>query len=204
MRRITPFVGGGLTGFWTPAYGHAILAADWSPTTHHGLTATLADGRRSWEDYFKHSYQLDETAGTLTIDGELELLPLTYTRAYRFADDRLELELTVTATAACAVAGLVENLPVVKGEWKSRGVTITAGGRRAARSRLTGSASPTVPARPSRWCLSSPRTLRLLPDGLRSSGWRKLGFGRVEVRLPATWTAGQTAVLRYALVPGVG
>jgi hypothetical protein len=32
-RGIAPFLGGGLTLFWTPAYGSAVLAANWSPTT---------------------------------------------------------------------------------------------------------------------------------------------------------------------------
>lgn len=202
MRKITPFLGGGLTGFWTPAYGHAIMAADWSPTTHHGLTATMTDGRRTWEDYFKNSFTLDEAAGTLAIEGEVELLPLTYTRRYRFADDRLEVDLTVTATAPCTVTSLVENLPVVNGEWKSDGVTFTAGGQqegavRSDRVTLATGAGASVGV-----VFDGPQNLRLVPQGLRTGGWRKLAFGRVEVALPATWTAGQTATLRYGLVPG--
>jgi len=201
MRKVTPFLGGGLTGFWTPAYGHAIMAADWSPTTHHGLIATMDDGRRTWEDYFKNSFQLDEAAGTLTIDGEVELLPLKYTRRYRFADDRLAITLTVTATEACQVNALVESLPIVKGEWKSRGVTITAGGQtqgeiRSDRVRLADGSGAAVEA-----VFAQPQALRILPDGLRTGGWRKLAFGRVEVQVPATWTAGQSVTLEYALVP---
>ena len=201
MRKITPFVGGGLSGFWTPSYGHALMAADWSPTTHHGLTATLADGNRFWEDYFANTYQLDQQAGTLTIDGQIEKLPLTYVRKYTFADDRLQVELTITATEAVEVARLVENLPIVKGEWKARGVSIEAGGRQtgdvdADRVRLadeTGAGIDVV--------FEGAQSLRILPDGLRTGGWRKLAFGRVEVGLPSRWTAGQTAALRYAIMP---
>ncbi len=49
-----PFVGGGLTMFWTPDFGSSVLAGNWTPLTHHGLVAT--DGVtevRSWEDYFQ-------------------------------------------------------------------------------------------------------------------------------------------------------
>ncbi|NUQ02085.1 MAG: hypothetical protein HUU35_19740, partial [Armatimonadetes bacterium] len=96
VRKVTPFLGGGLTGFWTPAYGHALMAACWSPTTHHGLTATQTDGKRYWEDYFAHTHQLDEATGTLTIDGKVEGQPVRYQRVYRFGEEALEVELTVT------------------------------------------------------------------------------------------------------------
>ena len=39
-RKITPYLGGGLSLFWTPAYGTSLLATNWAPTTHHGLVAT--------------------------------------------------------------------------------------------------------------------------------------------------------------------
>ena len=52
-----PFVGGGMSLFWTPDFGNALLAGNWTPLVHHGLVAV--DGRtgvRSWEDYFSTSY----------------------------------------------------------------------------------------------------------------------------------------------------
>lgn len=56
VRKITPLVGGGLSGFWTPAYGQSLMAANWAPTTHHGLTATKPDGLRYWEQYHGHQH----------------------------------------------------------------------------------------------------------------------------------------------------
>ena len=46
-----------------------------------------------------------------------------------------------------------------------------------------------------------PRALRLVPNGLKTGGWRKLQIGRIEVEFPCQWTAGQTHGLGYRIEP---
>jgi hypothetical protein len=68
----TPFVGGGVTLFWTPDLGSAILAGNWTPLAHHGLVVTDGQtGVRTWEDYFSVSHSLSDT-NVLTVTGNLE------------------------------------------------------------------------------------------------------------------------------------
>ena len=49
--------------------------------------------------------------------------------------------------------------------------------------------------------LDSVRRLRLVPEGLRTSGWRKLQIGRAEIVLPPKLTAGTTLDLAYEIRP---
>ena len=160
-KKITPFVGGGLSGVWTPSYGHALMAANWSPTTHHGITATDENGKRWWEDYHAHKHELDSAAATLTFTGRVEGKPISYRRRYTFGDDALGVDLRLDIEEDLHLAGLVENIPLARGGWKSRGAEITAGDRRA-RSQQIASALRTRPARVWMWCS--------IARG--SSGWR--------------------------------
>ncbi len=200
-RKVTPFLGGGLSGFWVPEYGHVLLAANWAPTTHHGLTATRADGRRWWEDYYGHEFELDEASGELRITGTVEDLPLDYVRHYRFADNAVHVRVRITATEDCDLQALVENLPIARGGWKKRGATILAGG--VSEGAVT---AGSITVRDDRgagaeFVLEQPRPLRLTPNGLRTDGWRQLQIGRVEIELPGRWTRSQTHTLNYVLRP---
>jgi len=53
-RVLTPMVGGGLSILSSPGFGSAVVAAGWSPLTHHGLVIELTVDnvrKRYWEDY---------------------------------------------------------------------------------------------------------------------------------------------------------
>lgn len=204
MKKITPFVGGGLSGVWTEDYGHSLMAANWAPTTHHGLIATDAEGLRWWEDYHAHSHVLDEDAGTLTITGRIEGQPIAYERRYSFGDDALRVDLTLTADGAVALQGLVECVPLARGGWKARGAQIAAPGAtegpvRADRFTVSDTTGAGVAFE-----LDGERDLLLVPDGLQTSGWRQLQIGRVEIALPAGMAAGEQVTLGYTIRPPGG
>ncbi len=201
LRKITPFVGGGLSGFWTPEYGHFLLATNWAPTTHHGVIATKADGTRYWEDYHAHTHELDEAAGTLMIEGQIESLPLRYVRRYVFGAESLDVTLTLNAVEDLELAGLVENLPVARGGWKARGTEWDAGGVaegevKADRFRAIDQTGAGAEIR-----FDRVRPLRLVPEGLRAGGWRLLQIGRVEIQLPAMLKAGESIEVAYSIRP---
>jgi len=201
MRKVNPYLGGGLSGFWTPDYGHILLAANWAPTTHHGLIATTSDGKRYWEDYFAHHFSLDDRKGELRIQGEVESLPIVYERRYRFLDDVLEIILKIQATEDVNLTRFVENIPIAHGGWKANGVEMSAKGVSVGEVisntfRIQDNRANGVEVR-----LDSPRPLRFVPDGLKTGGWRKLQIGRVEINLPAKMRKGETAVLVYRFVP---
>lgn len=201
MRKITPFLGGGLSGFWTPEYGHLLLAANWAPTTHHGVIATKPDGTRYWEDYHEHTSQLDESAGTLSIGGRIESLPLRYLRRYTFGPESLEVKLSLTAEKDLQLTRLVENLPIARGKWKARGTEWDAGGVcegevKAQTFRAFDKTGNGAVVR-----FDQARSLRLVPNGLRAGGWRLLQIGRVEIELPARLEAGESFEMAYTIEP---
>jgi hypothetical protein len=200
-RKVNPYLGGGLSGFWTPDYGHMLLAANWAPTTHHGLIATVSDGKRYWEDYFAHQFSLDNKVGELHIRGAVESLPIIYERGYRFMDDALEIILKIQATEDINLTRLVENIPIARGGWKADGAEMIAkgisnGGVVSDTFRIQDNKRNGVQV-----SLDSPRSLRFVPDGLKTGGWRKLQIGRVEIELPAKMRKGETAELVYRFVP---
>lgn len=120
---VHPFVGGGLSLVWTPAFGAGLLAANWSPVVHHGLVG-LRDNpdsgaqERTWEAYAGTVFNganrdLVEMAGTLPMYyGATD--ELDYTRQYSFSDDAITVDVTVAndTGAAQSFDALWENVPV--------------------------------------------------------------------------------------------
>ncbi|MFC1716199.1 hypothetical protein ACFL6S_21180 [Candidatus Poribacteria bacterium] len=201
IRKITPYIGGGLTGFWTPEYGHVILAANWAPTTHHGLIATHRNGERYWEDYFLHEQMLDEGTSRLLMMGRIENSELLYTREYRFEDQALQVTLTLTARDVFDVSDLMENIPIAMGEWKARGVSIEANGKSEGEVE---SDKVTITDNTGAGCqiiFDREYPLRIVNDGLKTEGWRKLQIGRVEVHLPIKLEPDDTVEISYTLKP---
>lgn len=124
----SPMIGGGLSILSTSSFGSALVAANWSPLTHHGLVAERdeeAGRRRYWESY--ESVTLDPAAGgpggtcarTLTDEPPLSLTPtdpseppgvsvysvldgdpgLCVVRHLRFNDEGLEVRVVVQRIA---------------------------------------------------------------------------------------------------------
>ena len=106
----------------------------------------------------------------------------------------MSVRLTVTAAADVTLTRLVENFPVVRGEWKARGATITAPGPTADQFTITDSRGSGVRVK-----FTAPQALRVYPEGLHAGNWRRYQFGRVEAVLPATWHKGQEATLDYTI-----
>ena len=198
IRKVTPFLGGGLSLFWTPNYGSSVLATNWSPLAHHGLVALQADGKRYWEDYFATKYAVDEKAGTLRVEGRIENQPISYVRTYSFEADGVRVRVQLKADKDIALAGLWENLPFATGTAKTRGAELVVPGEKdgaAQAERFTirdknGAGVEVV--------FDAAQQLRVQRNGLQNNG---LQIARVEVALPAQWTSGQTVTLGYQLRP---
>ena len=197
-RRITPFQGGGLSLFWTRDYGSSVLATSWTPLAHHGLVAWRPDDTRWWEEYFAVDHQLDKRAGTLTVTGHLEKMPLAYTRTYTFGDDALRVDLRLRATKDVRLQRLVENIPYARGGAKPRSPSVTADDTESGNVK-----AETVAVRDEKGAgidivLDGERMLHLEPNGRRNGD---LQIGRVEVSLPSVWQSGDTHHLSYRLIP---
>jgi len=117
-----PFVGGGLTLVWTPAFGATLLAANWSPLVHHGVVGlginpTTSVLERSWERYSATQFHDADSTGA-ELSGAIPMYyeaadELDYTRTYGFTDDTITVEVTLTNATGSAQSfdALWENLP---------------------------------------------------------------------------------------------
>ncbi|MCS6276703.1 MAG: hypothetical protein H2171_05160 [Opitutus sp.] len=211
---LRPFNNAGFTTFAIAGYGNAILTGN-SPYSHHGLVALGADGRRHAEDYFASVASVDESAGTLTARGQLDSLPLNYTRRYTFEENAIIVEVTLRAANAFSCESLVENIPLATGPFKKEGATITVEGSetpadlsslpegirksvRLAHAHAGGVSLTDKKGRGLRIKLDEPRDLKICRSGLQ--GRDGIHYDRVEVALPATWQKDQEATLRYRMV----
>ena len=194
-RTITPYLGGGLSLFWTPAYGTSLLGMNWAPTTHHGLVATESNGARYWEDYFATQFQLDNNV--LKITGKMENLPINYTRVYAFRDNEIVVNVQLTATESKVLTKLVEILPFASGEAKRNTqiqVPGETGGKAVTQSlKVVNSKNSGMTV-----LFDQPAAVNVQRNGLK---FNNLQINRVEIVLPNELQKGQTITLNYRLRP---
>lgn len=196
-RSVTPYLDGGLSLFWTPSYGSSILAMNWAPTTHHGLIATLTDGKRYWGDYFLKRYTLSSDNSTLTINGQIESQAIKYERRYEFGDNTIRVQLIIEALQDVNFSYFCENIPVVMGAVKKEGAYIEIPGESAGRAtaksfKIINQRGKSVSVE-----LDAPRELRVYRNGLK---YNDTQFARVEIVLPANMLKGQITQFSYTIV----
>jgi len=118
----TPFLVGGITQFWTPDFGNALISTNMSPYMQHGLVLQY-EGKLYWARYESVDYTLN--GDELTMTGEI-VFPyntdtpwvlgydetIDFERTYTFLDDSIEVELTVESPEAIQLEGIFENIPV--------------------------------------------------------------------------------------------
>jgi len=206
---VAPFNGGGLTLFATPEYGNAVLAGNCSPLVHHGLVAFDENGRRSWEEYFAATYELDEAAGTLTCAGRIEDYPVRYTRRYRFDDDALHVAVTLEADEQVQFARLVENVPIGGGAFKPHGTAIIVDAEQplaiddVSDALLSEAKSDQFRVADDRGVgvqvqLDAVRGLRICRSGMKA---RDVQMNRVEIELPNVLQPGEPIEYSYVIMP---
>lgn len=113
-KKVAAFSGGGLAGFWVDGFGHAILGANWAPTTHHGLLANERTGRIVWEDFEINSASIDRKAWRILLKGNMESHCFKYQRSYEFHERYASVELELSDFSGnCSTPSVAENLPVL-------------------------------------------------------------------------------------------
>lgn len=197
-RKVTPYLGGGLSFFWTPDYGSSLLSTNWSAQSRHGLVAWQADGKRYWEDYFASQYKLDEKAGVLTITGKIEGQPIQYERTYQFGDQELSVSVKLTASKAVSLKRMAEILPVAVGARKINGAEIVIAGEKNNTAQSDRIVIQDKQGKGVVVQFEQPQNLLVQRNGMKRYA---LQLSRVEVALPENWQAGQTILLKYKIRP---
>ncbi|MFW6413862.1 MAG: hypothetical protein ACOCZS_01050, partial [Verrucomicrobiota bacterium] len=106
--------GGGLSMFWTPDFGSAVLSKNWHAEANHMIRADFGgDGEKvDWPDYYSLEHDYDEEAGILTTTSEMMELPIKITRRYRFEKEKMIHELKLEFKKNVQVKNLVEQIPI--------------------------------------------------------------------------------------------
>lgn len=197
-RKVTPYVGGGMSLFWTPGFGTAIMSTNWSPVYRHGLVAQQQDDARYWEDYFANDFILHKKNKTLTINGKIEKQPLTYSRNYHFDRNVMQVELTLTATKDIQLKQLLEIFPFPVGSVKANGMIVTAGEKTSGQTQAKQLTLVDKLGNGVRVDFDDTQALAIAVPGLKRHG---LQLCRVELQLPTAWKVGQSHTLKYTLSP---
>lgn len=192
LRKVTPYLGSGMTLLWTPEYGSSILSTNWSPLCQHGIVAETENGKRYWADYFAQKFNLDKAKSELTVTGKIEKLPLNFTRSYKFLENEIQVELTLKAEKDIELKKLFENIPVPRGNAKNNDVNIVLSPENKKVDILNkkGNGAEIV--------FKKPQIFTVQENGLTSGN---LQIGRIEVQLPTKMKKGETASLSYSIVP---
>jgi hypothetical protein len=200
-----PYLGGGLSLFWTPAYGNSMIGTTWSALAQHGLVA-WSGGLRYWSEYFSTSFSLTNDGNTLAVSGQIEGTPIAYTRTYQFNDQNIDVSISMTAQEAVTLEKFVEVIPLLTctrancngstlQNRKRNGATITLPSTQEIRALDNQGNGISV-------TFTGAQTLTSYPHGLRKIFYNdEMQVGRVEVALATSWQAGQTRTLTYRIAP---
>jgi hypothetical protein len=214
---IYPFLGGGISFLHTTGFGVLLAGANWNPHTHHGLVAELSDGTRRWTRYHSRGFTLDETAGTLVTTGGFDDLPLEFTRTFTFHDDRIDVELVITATGDVTLTSFAEVFPVPTCSRspcadtvinrKQNGASLSGLGAPVGDGlydTTTDSFSLVDDAATTGMTVTFTGDLRITASqhGMRYRVWAdEYQIGWVKAHLPGSWTANDSHTLGYTISP---
>jgi len=215
----------GLCLFWSPGFGVSLLSKNWGAAQGNTILVDrlrasevgaadakpvdLGGGRIEWPWYWDTQCELDAEHATAKLKGRINQTPLRYQRTYRFLEDRIECELTVTAAEAASFTSVSECLPYPTPDAKPGGLEAKLVG-------ADGVAVETAPtkAAPTKGIyftnksgqghlvvLDQPLPVNLGTDHSVDHYEGQHDWGRALISLPAKWAAGDTFTLKYALRP---
>jgi len=138
---------------------------------------------------------LAKIIGILELEGKIENHPISYNRTYYLEDDVLSYRLTIQAKDNLNLARFVENIPIVIGPVKKRGVEITGINQEGQTNKIiiTDQAKAGVEIDFSRI-----HKIHVVETGLNFNGQI---IGRVEIELPTRWKKGSSWSETVKLVP---
>lgn len=199
-----PRNGGGLSMFWSPAFGSSILGKNWSAYAAQTILAEH-DGNADWEDYWSIQNVFDETSAEATITGRIMDQPMGFTRRWRFLDACAECQITLKADADARFDNMWECFPYPLDKPGSMRVTLLD---------ESGQAIPPSGGRPASAVLfasqrreshlivfASPRACEIGVERCTDALEGKHEYGRVLAALPRQWKAGEERTSRWCMMP---
>jgi hypothetical protein len=106
----------GLSMFWTPGFGNAVLSTSWNGDAVQMLRADIGPDKCSFPDYWSLETDYDPEAGLLTLRNAMVGLPAHLTRRIRFGQTKVEQQLQLRFEETVEVRRLYEQVPLFSGK----------------------------------------------------------------------------------------
>ena len=106
----------GLSMFWTPAFGNAVLSTSWNGDAVQMLRADIGPNQCSFPGYWSLETDYDPDSGLLTLRNDMVGLPARLTRRIRFGEKEVEQQLQLRFEEAVEVQRLYKQIPVFSGK----------------------------------------------------------------------------------------
>lgn len=192
--------GGGLSAFWTPEFGSAVLGVSDGPWFNHAITGYLEDGNVFSSSFTNQSFTLSEDEMEMTVKGAIRGTPLSYIRHYRFDDEALRITLTLTADRDFLSREIFEVIPYLekdnlqvtalngRGQWVPLSAEVSL---KSSAFRLDNGVAGV------KFRFSSPLEMQL--SARLSEG--PVSAGHVRLSLPRQWREGEEFQFFYDLIP---
>jgi len=199
-----PRNGGGLSMFWSPAFGTSLLAQNWSAYAANSILMEQhsPDGIRvDWEEYWSIERTFDADRASAHVSGIIRDQPLSFERRYRFLDVGVECNLSLTSAGQVQYTAAWESFPYPSQADARLHVTLVD---EAGRPVNTRPASAIVFRNASNEAhvvvFAQPRVCQLGPERVVDAYGQKREYNRVLAALPADWSPGQQRTLRWCVM----
>lgn len=203
-RRQFPRNGGGLSMFWSPAFGVSLLAHNWSAYAANTIiieSAGPAGTRIMSEDYWSVRPSFEEPAALATVAATILNHPLECERRYRFLDIGVECNLTLRASGPLNATAAWECFPYPDPDQTRLLVTLVDDQGRPVNKRP---ASAVVFRNASHEAhvlvFAQPRNCEMGGERVTDDQGKVRTFNRVLADLPADLSAGEQRTLRWCLM----
>jgi hypothetical protein len=110
-RKQFPRNGGGLSMFWTPAFGTSILAKNWSAYAANTILALGSTGGADWEDYWSVAAEFNAGSAEARVRSALLHTAVKIDRRVRFLDDAVRCDVLLDVAADARADVLRECFP---------------------------------------------------------------------------------------------
>lgn len=201
-----PRNGGGLSMFWSPAFGVSLLAQNWSAYSANTILvehpAEYDEIRHvDWEDYWSVTNSFDEQRAEAVVTGTLRGQSIQYERCHQFLRAGVECTINLHAQDTAAFAAMWECFPYPVDLKPVLNVSLVDEQGRPVRNRPASAivfrnssheAHIIVFAQPRRCVIGTERTV--------DHYGQPREFGRVLAELPLNWIAGQRHAVQWRML----
>lgn len=199
-----PRNGGGLSMFWSPAFGTSLLAQNWSAYAANAIIVeqrSAAGVRTDWEDYWTVKPAFDRERLTARVSGQIRDQPLTYERQYRFLEIGAECNLILTSAKPVEYIHAWESFPYPSRSEATMRVSVVDDHGLPVNKRPASAIVFQNASRESHLVVfAEPRLCEMGTERVTDAYGESREFNRVLAAIPTGWEADQQRSIRWCMM----